>query len=240
MSMDKNADEFNEIADSYSDIRKNVLGKYSDTAFIYKTQLLKHILLNEPKSILDFGCGIGLNIPYLHDLFENTKLFGCDVSPKSIEIAKKNYPYCDFNVTKNTTDLQIYKNIDCVFISTVLHHIPQTEHEYWIKSLYDILSKEGCIVIFEHNMKNFFTKSIITKPNVDVGATMLSSEYCKRLLLNNFYNTKIRGKEILLRKDKVKLRYTYFFPWRNKLFTFIEHCLFWLPFGAQYCVYARK
>jgi hypothetical protein len=47
-------------------------------------------------------------------------------------------------------------------------------------------------------------------------------------------------KETMIGKDNVRLKYTYFFPWRNALFTVIERFLFWLPLGAQYCVYARK
>lgn len=140
---DTNAD-FDKVAGNYYEESKNELGrfsKYRDTAFIYKAQLLKHILKDEPKSILDFGCGIGLNIPYLHEEFKNSKLYGCDVSSASIEIAKKNYKYCDFRIINNAVDLEIYRDIDCIFISTVLHHIPENEHKYWINGLYNILTE---------------------------------------------------------------------------------------------------
>jgi 2-polyprenyl-3-methyl-5-hydroxy-6-metoxy-1,4-benzoquinol methylase len=89
---------------------------------------------------LDFGCGIGSFIPYLHDYFKNTKLYGCDVSSGSIEIAKKNYSYCDFKTIENPNDLQIYEKFDCIIINTVLHHITQNEHECWINGLYNILA----------------------------------------------------------------------------------------------------
>lgn len=98
----------------------------------------------------------------------------------------------------------------------------------------------GYIVIFEHNMKNPLTRLVVRKSKVDKETAMLSCKYCKRLLLNTFYNTKVNNKGIILTKDNVKSRYTYFFPWRNKIFSFIEYILFWLPIGAQYCVYARK
>jgi hypothetical protein len=90
-------------------------------------------------------------------------------------------------------------------------------------------------------MKNPLTKSIVKRSELDRNGNMLNSKYCKRLLLNKFYEVKFNAdKEIFLKKDKVKLNYTYFFPWRNKFFSNIELLLFWLPFGAQYCVYARK
>ena len=245
--MDNKEAEFDKLAGDYDETTVNDLGrfaKYRDTAFIYKVQLLRSILKPSPKNILDFGCGIGSNIPYLHEYFKDAKLYGCDVSPRSIEIAKMNYPYCDFNVINAVDDLKLYSDIDCVFISTVLHHIPQTEHEYWIGGLYNILSEDtdagGSIVIFEHNMANPLTKSLVKKTKIDEDATMLHPEYCRRLVSNCFYKTKVIDKEIVPEKDKVKLRYTYFFPWRNKPFTTLEHMLFWLPLGAQYCLHARK
>jgi hypothetical protein len=89
-------------------------------------------------------------------------------------------------------------------------------------------------------MKNPITKSFVKRSKIDENAVMLNPKYCRRLLLNRFYNTKIGDKEILLRRDNVKLKYTYFSPWRNKFFAAIENFLFWLPLGAQYCVYAKK
>jgi trans-aconitate methyltransferase len=142
--MENNEMEFDKFADGYNEIIKKelgIFGKYRETAFTYKVQLLRHILGNKPKSILDFGCGVGSNIPYLHSYFKDTKLYGCDVSSESISIAQAKYPYGDFAVINKIDDLEIYKKIDCIFISSVLHHIPQNEHEYWIGGLYNSLSE---------------------------------------------------------------------------------------------------
>jgi SAM-dependent methyltransferase len=246
------ADEFDNYAESYHDKKAEDLGrfgKYGDTAFIYKARFLKKLFKKEPESILDFGCGVGGNIPYLRDSFKNARLFGCDISPKSVEIAKKSYEYGKFDVVADADGLKIYKDIDCVFVSTVLHHIPPEEHRIWIDGLHGILSDGagligrgggGVICVFEHNMNNPVTKSIVTKSGVDEGATMLSAPYCERLLRNAFCRAEISGKEIKPAKDRVKLKYTYFFPWRNRLFTGIESLLHWVPLGAQYCVYAEK
>jgi ubiquinone/menaquinone biosynthesis C-methylase UbiE len=236
--------EFDNYANSYNESVTESLGKfgkYRNTAFIYKVNLIKHLLgKNEPKTILDFGCGIGSFIPYLHDIYKNTKLYGCDISAKSIEIAKKIHPYCDFKTIENIVDLDIYEKIDLIIINTVLHHIPQGEHESWINKLSNIIKKEGSVIVFEHNILNPVTKNTIKKSKGDDNAVMLNPKYCKRLLLNEFLNIGIKDKEIILKKDKVKLRYTYFFPWKNKFFTCLENWLFWLPIGAQYCVFARK
>jgi len=235
--------EFDDYADNYNELITGSLGKfekYRNTAFIYKVNLINYLLgKNDPKVILDFGCGIGSFIPYLHDTYKNSKLYGCDISEKSIEIARKYHPYCVFNTIKKLDDLDIYEKFDLIILNTVLHHIPYTEHELWINKLLNILKMGGGIIVFEHNMLNPLTKNIVKKTIVDEKAVMLSPKYCKRLFLNKLYNVKIIDKEIILQKEKVKTRYTYFFPWKNKIFTNIENWLFWLPLGAQYCVCAK-
>ena len=153
-----------------------------------------------PSAILDYGCGFGMNIPYLQEYFPCSNIFGCDISEESISLAKKSIKGCTFNTIKKAEDLNIYKdNIDCVFISTVLHHIPYNEHEKWIGALYEILKKGGHLIIFEHNMINPHTKSFVEKISMDKDATMLNMKYCKKILKNIFGN-----------ESAVKLGYTYF------------------------------
>lgn len=236
--------EFDKFAQEYYDDSVKDLGdfgKYRDTAFLYKCQYLKYILPNEPKKILDFGCGIGLNVPYLKKYFPNAELFGCDVSPESIKIAKENYDYCDFQIINTPQKLEAYKNkVDVIFVSTVFHHIPPAEHEEWLTGLYNALNDNGYLVIFEHNLKNPVTKKIVADSKIDEDAIMLDAKYCKMLVESRFREKTIKNKEIKINSNTVKLRYTYFFPWRNKLFTSLEKLLYWIPLGAQYCVYAKK
>ncbi|MDR3113905.1 MAG: class I SAM-dependent methyltransferase [Treponema sp.] len=182
------------------------------------------------QSILDYGCGIGMNIPYLRQYFPAAKLFGCDVSKESIRLAKSQIDYCQFDVIETPKDIKMYENkIDCVFISTVLHHIEPNEHKVWLKALYDAMKEGSYMVIFEHNIFNPLTRRFVEKIPMDKDATMLKAGYCKKMV-----------QEIFGRGNEVKLRYTYFFPWRNKIFTTIEHSIAWLPLGAQYYVAARK
>ena len=225
--------EFDSIAKGYIGERIETLGsfgKFIDTAHSYKIEYLKYLLPEMPKAILEYGCGIGLNLPYLQKNFPSTELFGCDVSQESILLARENVQCCTFDTIETSEDLKIYKNrIDCVFISVVLHHIQPEDHEKWISGLYDILRKGGHMVIFENNMKNPLTKKFVQKLPMDKNAIMLDAKYCENIII------KIFGE-----KSYVKLGYTYFFPWRNKICTWIEHHLAWLPLGAQYYVIARK
>ncbi|MDR2578526.1 MAG: class I SAM-dependent methyltransferase, partial [Chitinispirillales bacterium] len=235
--------EFDKVAHVYNEDTVEALGKfgkYRDTAFTYKCQYLKSILPKEPAGILDFGCGVGSNVPYLKKYFPNAKLFGCDVSPESIKIARANYEYCDFRAICVPNDLSCYKGkVDVVFVSTVFHHIPPAEHEKWLDGLYSIMKSGDYLVIFEHNVKNPITAKVVKNP-IDEDAVMLDAKYCAQLVKSRFHGTSIKNKVIRTGGGNVKLRYTYFFPWRNRLFTEIERLLYFIPLGAQYCVHARK
>jgi ubiquinone/menaquinone biosynthesis C-methylase UbiE len=176
---------------------------------------------------LDFGCGIGRNILYFKEFFPHARIYGCDISAESIKKASLDFPDCHFTTIETTEDLQVYNDsIDCVFISTVLHHIPHQEHHAWIKALHNIMKINGSIVIFEMNMYNPLARRFVYKCPFDANAVMLKPSYCKKLVADIFGNA--------------DLAYTFFFPWRTKFFVTIEHLLSWLPLGAQYYVAAKK
>ena len=136
MYINSKLNQFDEIADRYdAEIVENLgyFGKYRQSMLSYKAQYLKYLLPCEPKGILDYGCSVGLNIPYLHQYFPNTKLYGCDISNESIRLARSKIRYCTFD-TIGTVDemvMRYEKKIDCVFVSAVLHHIPHPEHKKW-------------------------------------------------------------------------------------------------------------
>lgn len=225
--------EFDSIAKKYNEQivdSLGVFGKIKDTAHSYKSDYLKYLLPDMPNAILDFGCGIGMNLLYLQKDFPSAELFGCDVSQESVSLARETVHGCTFDTIETVDGLKIYKNkIDCVFISMVLHHIPPEEREKWISGLYDALKKGGHMVVFENNLKNPLTKRFVKRLPMDNNAVWLDGKYCKNIIKKTF------GEE-----SCVKLGYTYFFPWRNKIFTWIEHRLKWLPLGAQYYVIAKK
>ena len=223
--------EFDEMSENLDDLLKEGLGifaKFRESMIEYKAEYLKYLLPTEPKTILDYGCGAGLYTPYLKKHFPHTMIYGCDVSSKSIEVAKRKYPEYEFSTISHVDDLEKYKEIiDCVFINCVLHHIPPMEHEKYITGIYNNMRKGAYLIIFEMNMINPLVKNFVNKTPIDKNATMLKSSYCKNTVEKCFMG-------------EVKLRYSYFFPWRNKFLVGIEHKLGFLPLGAQYYIVAKK
>jgi SAM-dependent methyltransferase len=228
--------EFDAIANEFNDMVYKSLGafgKYETAIIRYKSEYLKYILPHPPPplpdkiNILEFGCGIGRNMPYIKEFFPGAEIFGCDISEESVKRARMDFPDCHFDTIYDRKDLEMYNGkIDCVFISCVLHHIPHKEHKIWIKELFRIMKKGAYIIVFEMNRYNPIAKRFTEKCALDVNAVFLKPAYCKKLIFDIF--------------GSAHLGYTFFFPWRNKVFTAIEHALFWLPLGAQYYVAGEK
>jgi len=224
---------FDTFAYSYNEELKDSLGKFGGKNINifaeYKIKIVKLKLLKTPSNILEFGCGIGRNNFFMKKLFPESRIYGCDISEKSLETARRINPAVQYDKIINTDDMtRIYKNtFDCIFISNVFHHIPLYEHKIWLDALYNLLSDEGVIFVFEHNPYNPLTKYIFNTSKIDRGAVMLNPSYCFKLLKNaNF--------------TQLKREYTLFFLWRNNFFEAVERILHSLPLGSQYYIWGRK
>ena len=111
-------------------------------------------------------------------------------------------------------------------ISCVLHHIEPAERQYWIDGLKNALNPGGHIAVFEHNVKNPATRSIVISPInlVDKLDWMLDHKELEELMGEKIYWS----------------GYTLFSPVRFPGILRVERMLKWLPLGAQQCVIVGK
>ena len=102
--------------------------------------------------IIDLGCGTGSFTRKLLPL--NSEIYGCDISPKSIERARNFYPEIKFSV-QDIEHLSFNENFfDVVIFSGVLHHFENLEKP--IMEARRILKKDGLIFSFDPNFFNPF------------------------------------------------------------------------------------
>lgn len=220
--------DFNDYSNNYNEIMNDQLSQFdSDVSYFSEYKLIetKKSLKKEPKKILDFGCGIGRNFEYMKKYFKGSQLFGCDISSKSIDIAKKEI--------KNVTFYQLGKDkinqkFDLIFISNVFHHIAVDQRQEILeKQIIPLLQKGGDIIIFEHNPYNPVTRYLVSTCPFDEDAVLLFKKELKYLLRENglkFINS----------------AYTLFFPSILKKFRYFEKYLKKLPLGGQYFVHYKK
>jgi ubiquinone/menaquinone biosynthesis C-methylase UbiE len=92
---------FDDIVENYTEYKRNGLGvsKNFDMSIFerYKAEITANKIRRKPKTILEFGCGTGANIPHLQFYFPNANFFGYDISEKSLEVATKLCPSSIFN-----------------------------------------------------------------------------------------------------------------------------------------------
>lgn len=216
--------DFDDYNEDYDSILNSRLAAYGDVDYFgeYKARLMRKMLhhTEEPKKILDFGCGVGRNLPHLQTFFPNAKLFAFDISRKSLTIAargKKNITAIDEDV------IDSYEGIfDAVFISGVIHHVEPANRAPVIQRIRHLLAGNGKAFVFEHNPYNPITRRIVKDCEFDKDVALITKGELTSLFARN---------QLYL----IKSSYTFFVPPKLKCIDFIEFFLSRLPLGGQYC-----
>lgn len=234
--------QFDQVAETYDEGLEALLRPYTkgaDTSRFaeYKVQLVHDILKKKKiRAVLDFGCGTGRSLAYFEKYFYDAEhLYGCDVSAESIKIASKEVPRAQLFVNSSVEKFdQFFKGkggYDLAFLACVLHHIEPQDRKDWMKAVVRNLKPGGCLAVFEHNLKNPYTKKIVSNPDNtvdDIHYMLTPKELCSLLL------------ECGPKVSLVWKGYTMFSLFRPAWMTRAEQGLKWCPLGAQHCVIVQK
>ena len=223
---------FDEHAETYEKVLDKDLeffGEESSYFAEYKINVVKKTLgIAKPLKILEYGCGIGMNIKFFSKHFPDSKINGCDISQKSIEVAsKRNDPNVNFFLINEENNSKYLDTFDLIFVSCVFHHIQPQLREDSMKNIYNLLKKDGKFYFFEHNPYNPVTRHIVNTCVWDEDAILLKPKESLNLITKAGF--KIENK-----------KYTLFFPAFLKFLRFMESFLFFLPLGGQYYIKAIK
>jgi len=211
---DKVAEDYNKLLQSQHKIFGNV--EYYST---YKVLILKKYIPNANR-ILEFGCGIGRNLPYLIEAYPQAQLYGYDISHKSLQIAQENNPQVKF--IYEIRELENMVNFfDVIFVAGVYHHVPPDERDFVTLLIYKILQHHGKVIIFEHNPYNPITRKLVRECEFDKDAILLTRNELIKLFLERQFKL-------------VKSDYTLFLPPILGFLNFIEKFMGFLPLGGQY------
>lgn len=107
--------------------------------------LLRQDKTAERKTILDLGCGPGVNAAYMH--LKNFHVVGIDLSKKMIAHARKNHPQIEF-LLGDMTELSFSPDsFDGILASYSLIHLPKETTSAVLAKLYEILKPGGITYI---------------------------------------------------------------------------------------------
>ena len=195
----------------------------------YKIRLLADWLLPPgAERIVDFGSGIGNSIPHFRRYFKDANITCADISQKSLDVASRRFPGPEktLKITKAGIPAPD-RSFDAAFSACVFHHIPPSEHAFWLKELHRIVRPGGLIAIFEHNPLNPLTQRAVRTCPFDENAILIPAK-------NLAAACETAG------LDVAKTRYHIFFPRFAAGLRGLEPLLDWLPIGAQYSVLSRR
>jgi SAM-dependent methyltransferase len=224
-----NFDEHAEIYEKTLEKDLEFFGEESGYFAEYKIRIIKKTLGSDaPLNILEYGCGIGMNIKFFSQQFPDAKITGCDISEKSLDVAKKrNDPSVNFFLINEENISKYINSFDLIFVSCVFHHIQPHLREQSMKNIFNLLKDNGSFYFFEHNPYNPVTRYIVNTCVWDTDAILLYPK--ESLNLINKSGFKLENK-----------RYTLFFPAFLRFLRFMESFLFFLPLGGQYYIKAKK
>lgn len=224
---------FDNYATEYEKTMERDLGFFvEETGYLaeYKVKIVKHT--KDPGNtlnILEYGCGIGMNINYFVKHFPFSNIYGCDISQKSLDVAnERNHGKVNFFFINEENILKYKGFFDLIFVSCVFHHIHPEHREQSMKNIYNLLKNDGQFYYFEHNPYNPITRHIVNTCDWDTDAILLKPE--ESLTLMNNAGFKLVGRH----------KYTLFIPSILRFLRFTERFLSFIPLGGQYYIKAKK
>ncbi len=188
---------------------------------------LKELGREAPRTILDYGCGLGNATVALSQLWPQARVIGVDTSDSLISTARGNAsdnPHCQFHTPETLPeDLRF----DLVYCNGVFHHIPVAERSSVLAWIHARMTPGGLFSLWENNSWNPGTRWVMRRIPFDRDAILLSPLNSRRMLKHAGYH--------LLGYD-----FAFIFPKFMSGLRPLERCLCKLPLGAQYQILSQR
>ena len=108
--------------------------------------LVHGIHLQNPKTILDVGCGIGNSTAVLQNVYPNAEIIGADASEDMLERARKNCTGIQFVHLNFETEFKKWdQTYDVIFSNACIHWI--SNHNQFIPDLFERVNEGGVLAI---------------------------------------------------------------------------------------------
>jgi len=177
---------WNKIASLYQDKFMD-LSLYNETYDFICTSLHK-----SNANILEIGCGPGNITKYLLSKRPDLHIFGIDVAPKMIELAKKNNPKACFAVMDGRQISNLKTKYDGIVCGFCLPYLSQTDSIKLISDCYNLLNETGLLYLS-------FVEGDINKSDFQIGSSgdrlyfyfHKLSDLTKQLTENDFEKIKV-------------------------------------------------
>lgn len=216
--------EFDEFAKIFAEVAgQNTSFFGADYGYFgrYRSNIVKRLCGPNIANILDFGCGVGLGIGALREIFPDSRIVGCDPSQESLAVARTREPGCEL---LEPSAIGATRQFDVITAVSVFHHIAPVGRNTALRYCYERLIPGGHLFVFEHNPYNPLTRHLVSRCPLDRKAILLPpTETLTRVRQAGF--------------NRVAAAYCLFFPKALAFLHPLESSLGWLPLGGQYYVW---
>ena len=113
-------------------------------------RIARLISLQKGSSLLDVGCGWGLLLQTLSQKDKSLKLFGIDISPEMVRVAKRNFQNNkQVEIKEGSADKLPYKSSSFDYVTCILsfHHHPNSQQS--LREMYRVLKPKGRLYLFD-------------------------------------------------------------------------------------------
>jgi 2-polyprenyl-3-methyl-5-hydroxy-6-metoxy-1,4-benzoquinol methylase len=142
--MDRYTETFetwNKVASLYEDKFMD-LDLYNDTY-----DLILNSITNENAKLLEIGCGPGNITNYLLSRRPDYHIFGIDIAPNMVELAKKNNPTANFAIMDSRNISELKTKYDAIICGFCLPYLSQSDSKKLISDCYHLLNENGFLYI---------------------------------------------------------------------------------------------
>ncbi|MFN3755154.1 class I SAM-dependent methyltransferase [Flavobacterium sp.] len=134
-------DTWNNIASLYQDKFMH-LDLYNDSY-----DYICNTVTKQNAKLLEIGCGPGNITKYLLSKRADFDIFGIDIAPNMIELAKANNPSANFAVMDSRQINNLDTKYDGIICGFCLPYLSPTESNELISNAYDLLNENGLIYL---------------------------------------------------------------------------------------------
>ena len=224
--------DFDRVSRNYADELDRGVRLSGENADYFAERRVHHVVRYmkrldlSPESILEFGCGTGINLRQLRRAFPLSRIVGVDVSQAMLDATAEGLADPELTLV-TVSELDPDERFDLVFVNGVFHHIPPAEQAENLTRTHAWLRSRGVLALFENNPFNPGARWVMSRIPFDKDASML-----------NPYRLATQLRELGF--ARVDTRFYHVFPGFLRAFRPVERSLERWPIGAQYCLYARR
>ena len=140
---------------------------FSIPFYFLSKEIAKIVNPTKGTSVLDIGCGWGLLLKELHNLSRGLKLYGIDISPNMVHVAKlKLAKIDDVEILEGSADNLPYKDNSFQYVTCILsfHHHPDSLRS--LREMYRILKPNGKVFLLDPFKSGLIAKIMMVVNNI--------------------------------------------------------------------------